>query len=253
MKKTSLLGILALIASASALPAQFNPLPNPRPVTTTGTQVDGYAQLINEQGWAGQTNASGWGSSAVNPTGFDPFGIMNVVFIGESASSRNSLGIRWGDEAVAFGGRSTIAETETLFQTMEAPLSINSGHFVSINLDGRSAFDFWLNLEPSRSDPSPGIWSLFNPGLNPASGRINGAGMNQFVVGGESYYLFSFRGAEENSDDDTNSVSFFLHFSQSDDTPFTPVPEPSVYGVFGALLLTGLIARRRLHKGSVAR
>lgn len=234
--------------SASALSAQFNPLPDGRDVFSSGAQVDAYAQLISDQGWANAINTSGWGSSPVSPTAFDPFGIMNVVFIGENAGPRNSLGIHWGLPPGPYGGRSTFGNTETLFEYVSAPASIASGHYVSINLDGNDTFDFWLNLEPSRSNLTPGIWSLFHPDINPSSGGTTGAGVEKLTIDGEDYFLFSYRESEEGSNDDTNTLAFFLHFSNPDETPFTPVPEPSVYGAFGALLLTGLIAWRRFPK-----
>lgn len=242
MKKLTFTLLVTIMVSASTLSAQFSRLPVSETGITDGA-ANGYQTLIESWG------TIDWGSTGANqPLGFSPGGEMNIVFM-NSNHALNDLGIFWGNPTGSYSGtsRTTISNSNTIFGGSEVPFQ--PGHFVSIDLNGRESFDFWLNVGYSRS--YKGIWSLFKEGYNPTATRGTLSGKEALIAGanGESYHLYSFENEKE-----AEFFSFFVHFSEPGSefdltSNFTPVPEPSTYGIIGALVLAGLIGCRRLRKG----
>lgn len=248
IKILSLTGAVALLGIASTMQAQFNPLPAANSVTGAGPFADAYAELIDTHGWNSRSVTALWGApqTPVEGAHFDAFGMMNIIFIGEGAAARNDFGIHWGVPETPYGNdNSTFDNSETVFRAIEAPASIQQGHFLTLALDGRTSFDFWVSAEIRRTTGPGGIWSLLNPSLNSTGSlsSLQGKGTLQ-MIDGEAYYLFAVARPGQEQDD----LVFGLHFFNADGAPFTPVPEPSTYGALGALLLFGMIFQRRLRK-----
>lgn len=222
------IGLVSLFASAAPLLAQFQPL----------SESD-YADLIAERNWGGELAWNPVDSSFDMATG--PFAVMNVGFISGTSGSWTSFGAQKGDP-VAFdsaAGPGAWSGNQTLFTAAGDPAG---GSFVSIPLNGEQSFDFWLNLEPaSRDNPYYCVWSLLNP--ESSTDHLVASGFEE-VIDDEIYYVFSFQDGTKRSS--SESLRFFVHFQG--DASLTAVPEPSFYGAVGALLLVGLILRRRFRR-----
>jgi PEP-CTERM motif-containing protein len=192
-------------------------------------------------------------------------GSIRIIFVGESAGWKNDFGYTYDGNPAG--------DSFTLFPNIQAlsPATVAFGDHVDISLSpGDANFDLWLNAVGGDNHPAPptqdgGVYTAFNPTnsmpflhsgnalwaasplwvdtsvstLVDASGHQNVA---TYLLGFEDWNL------DQGADRDFNDFAVALQFFAKDGTPLTPVPEPSTYGLIGALALLGLVARRRFKK-----
>ena len=193
-------------------------------------------------------------------------GTFRGIFTGETAKWQNDFGY-------SYNGQPASSESFTVFSNIQAltPATVAFGDHVDITFnagDPAMAFDWWFNGTDSftTTNPTPptangGVYTVFNP-LNsspyiaPGNVRfaqsplmvstwIPSAGMYQdvatYLVSVEDWRL------DRQTDADYSDFIFALQFFGPGGTPIgeTPVPEPSTYGLMGAVGLLGLAAWRR--------
>jgi hypothetical protein len=188
-------------------------------------------------------------------------GSVRIIFTGEDAGWTDSLGYSYT------GNPKTVGSSFTLFDRIEAngPNTINTffGDSADIKLSAGAAstFDFWYSAAGTDGpgpypSPSPygGVYSMFN---SPSNVRFADTPLwvNTWISATSSYenvatYLVSFEDWNVNNVPnpsliDYSDAMFALQFFGPDGKPFTPVPEPSTYGLIGAGALLGLAAVRR--------
>ncbi len=194
--------------------------------------------------------------ASINTTG----GTIQTIFVGESAGWKNNFGY-------SYDGNPSSVQSFSLFNNIQAPGNPANGTYTDIVLNAgqASTFDFWLDavgnqpggefggvytpIHETNSTPyiAPGnvVWATsaievptWVQSLN------NGAGGTEdvatYLVGFEDWRLDS-----NQVDKDYNDFVFAIQLFDQNGTPFTPVPEPSTYGLIGAAALLGLVARRR--------
>ncbi len=192
-------------------------------------------------------------------------GTIRSIFVGESAGWQNNFGYTYD------GKPNSATQSFTLFSSVQAAGAtpdITNGEYADISLSKGQAskFDFWLDGVGNTVNPTQfgGVYTAIDqanstPAIAPgnvlwASSAIevptfvqslnNGAGgwedVATFLVGFEDWRLDS-----SQADKDYNDFVFAIQLFDQNGTPFTPVPEPSTYGLIGAAALVGLVARRR--------
>jgi hypothetical protein len=214
--------------------------------------------------WSSATPASVLSfRSAINAGG----GTIRTIFTGETAGWLNDFGY-------TYSGQPQGPNSYTVWSDVQAvsPANINFGDYFDVSLAiGRAGnFDLWLNGTDSFStiNPTPttngGVYTAFNQGNSSpfaAPGNVRWATtpilVNTFLPAIGAYqdiatYLVSFEDwrIDRGSDRDYSDFVVGLQFYNANGQPFgpTPVPEPSTYGVIGAITLVGLILFRRLRK-----
>lgn len=191
-------------------------------------------------------------------------GTVRAIFTGESAGWLNNFGY-------TYSGIPQSADSYTVFNNIQAASGtpdISFGQHVDIALapGAASTFDFWLDGVGANgpdyvasNTEFGGVYTAFHAeNSNPyiSAGNVRWAQsplmVNTWVPALGAYadvgtYLVSFEDwrLDRGADGDSNDFMFALQFFSKDGTPFTPVPEPSTYGLIGAVALLGLVARRR--------
>lgn len=255
MKKThKITALCLLLGSSSMLSAQFTSLP---PAYGGGATDPYYQTMLTDTGYNPFTmdgsSTAGWDlpPSLTSGVDFDPSGYMRVFFVGQDAAWANStLGIRLGGATSQYDPNASLPGLD--FSIFDA--SVGYGFTVTIPLDGHTSFDFWLSTQNPDTQGQYGtdrlgIWSMFTPQHNNPNvpQTVQGKG-TEIVYNGEIFHLYAWEDVyrdHETSDDDFNDFVFAVQFFHGDDTPFSPVPEPSTYGVIGVLGLLGVISLRR--------
>lgn len=227
-------------------------------LTDPNTQSPDNALGLN---WASNVNLSAFTIlNTINAQG----GTVRAIFTGESAGWLNAFGY-------TYSGNPQGPDSFTVLKNIQSvPPTANTffGDYVDINLapGAASTFDFWLDgvgsngpdvvasntefggvytaIRASNSTPyllSGNVrWAQSPLMVNtwvPALGAY--ANVGTYLVSVEDWRL------DRGTDGDYNDFMFALQFFSKDGTPFTPVPEPSTYGLIGAVALLGLVARRR--------
>jgi len=194
----------------------------------------------------------------INATG----GFVRVIFTGESALWLNDFGY-------SYNGIPSSASSFTLFKDVQAlapgaNIAFGDNAVIGLTAGQASTFDLWLNGVGDKPAPTPptsngGVYTVFHPSnsspyvspgnvmfaqspLSVNTLKLDGTGyenVNTYLVSAEDFRL------DRGSDKDYNDFMFGLQFYDSKGNPFTPVPEPSTYGMIGGVALLGLIARRR--------
>jgi hypothetical protein len=215
----------------------------------------GTAPNANVTSFMNQVNAQG--------------GTIRSIFTGESGGWLNDFGY-------TYSGNPAGPQSYTVFQNIRAGggpgTTVTFGDSFDIQLDPgqASTFDFWLNgagvygpdnavgpttaggvytvFRPSASVPynSPGnvYWAQSPIFVNTWVQSLNGGAggymdVATWLVGIEDWRL------DRGSDADYNDFMFGIQIFNASGTPFTPVPEPSTYGLIGAAALAALVLRRR--------
>jgi hypothetical protein len=196
-------------------------------------------------------------------------GTIRVIFTGEDAGWTDSFGYSYS------GNPRTAGSSFTVFDRIEAngpnPINIHFGDYADISFvkGTLGSFDFWYSAagqDGSGPYTSPstygGVYTAFNPAASTpynSPGNVKFAGtplmVNTWIAADSKYenvatYLMSFEdwnlaNVPNPSLIDYSDGMFALQFFGPDGKPFTPVPEPSTYGLIGAVALLGLVAARR--------
>jgi len=110
-------------------------------------------------------------------------------------------------------------------------------------------FDIVLDSRDNNQNgqQSVGLFSTFFPDANDDTPPFKAEfSSTPFTTGGKDFTIVRLedKSTEDGGDNDINDI--FLAFSISDGEPAGAVPEPSTYGLIGALILGALVAKRRL-------
>jgi len=210
-----------------------------------------------------------WGSTAsadlqnimsqINADG----GSIRVIFLGESAGWWNDFGYTYT------GNPSSAGQSFSLWNDIQSVSPYSNPAFgdnatISLAKGEASTFDFWLNGANAGNWPNPapgapgGVYTAFNPANGDSAVNVS---WTQSYLSVRSYvdgtvandywnrtYLLGFEDVRGGGDADYNDFMVGLQFFRTDGTPFSPVPEPSTYGLMGAAALLAFVARRRFSK-----
>lgn len=270
MKKIIItLAALGLIAQANAQLWNGDPLP-----PTIGTPVVDSYFSVGDAGGVGLTEfdmdtgiefslqqygtkpadideANGWFDAANYAVLLDSDDVFKVTFLGKTAGWLNDFGMNVGGKnAYGYGGA-----PYTLWSTIDNgdPLIGEQFVFQFFGADG-TIIDFWLNSDDTTSG---GTYSVFYPGTSvpsnsglpdfdySARGKVFNVNdsftqtdRTVLVIAIEDWRTF---------DADFTDMFFAIEIPRIGEPQF-PVPEPSTYGLIGAMLLLGLVAVRRARR-----
>lgn len=196
--------------------------------------------------------AHGWINAASFGFSIGAGDTLVVTYLGKTAGWLNDFGINLGG-ANAYG-----PGAYTLWSAIDnGTPAIGDQYSITMAADAATTtVDFWLN---SNAAANGGTYSVFNPASSvPANsglpsfdysafGRLfsvndAGAGVDRtvLVIALEDWRDF---------DADFTDMFFAIEVYDRDGTPQFPVPEPSAYGLIGAIALLALVAARRLRRG----
>jgi len=171
----------------------------------------------------------------------------DIIFLGEDAGfNQTDLYFIAGDSQAPYS-------TKLVFENIDSEeMAYGSYRTVSfLDVDGNGTigddflFDFLLDSDEDQNivvgGTTQGEFHLFDAASDsPFADEQGNAYAN--LIEEEPYLMFSFEDLDD-SDYDFNDLFFAIKLRG---TPYNGVPEPSTYGIIGALLLLGAIARRRL-------
>jgi hypothetical protein len=140
------------------------------------------------------------------------------------------------------------------------PVNVHYGDYFDVSLAAGAAsnFDLWFKGDGLAS--AAGVYTPFHPANSSntvSPGNVMWAQQtvtaNTWIASLGAYmdvttYILGFEDwrLDRDSDHDYSDGVFALQFFTNSGTPFTPVPEPSTYGLVGAVALLGLAALRRV-------
>lgn len=211
--------------------------------------------------WANTAPTSVWNNlSAINAQG----GSVRGIFLGETAGWYNDFGFTFSGSPASPG-----ADAFTVFENIQAvgpTPTVSFGQYFDVRLSrGEAAtFDLWLNGSGSFAPPdagtSPfgGVYTVFHPTTANVRFAQEPLMVSTWINATIGYrdvatYLVSIEdwNLTAGSDRDFSDFVFALQFydqngnPQGPDVPPVPVPEPSTYGLIGAITLLGLVAWKR--------
>lgn len=180
----------------------------------------------------------------------------DIIFVSEFAGWKNNLDIALNVTAAgAIDGSSTVLN---VFENVDLPTpTLGDYRRLTVQNNMVGFFDFILDSTDATDagGADGGKWRMYYPAFNdPTSGFSYGYtdnGSANTYNAGTGTVLFAFEDWNQNTsgvtpnnpapDDDRNDFVFALQFAG-----YTAVPEPSTYGIIGAIALLGLIAARRI-------
>jgi hypothetical protein len=189
-------------------------------------------------------------------------GSVRVIFLGESAGWLNDFGYTYS------GLPQDLANSYSLWNDIQSVppgnIAFGDSATISLNKGEASTFDFWLNGARSFTSTNGtvgapgGYYTTFDQSNGQSSVNVyftqDFLSVRSYVDGTlandiwNATFLVGYEDVRYGGDQDYNDFMVALQFFRADGTPFTPVPEPSTYGLIGAVALVGLIARRRFSK-----
>ena len=259
------LAALGLVASSNAQLWDGNPLPAAFPVPSS---VDAYFAdggllsefdtdigiefSLQESGTkpAGINGANGWVDASNFAVILEDGDRVTITYLGKTAGWKNDFGLNIGGTN-AYG-----AGARTLWSSIEdgAP-PVGDQYNFTLGSGGPITLDFWLNSDYA---PNGGTYSIFYPGTSVPSNSglpdfdysalgkifnvhdsISDTNRTILVIAIEDWRDF---------DRDFTDMFFAIEIYDRDGTPQFPVPEPSTYGLIGAMLLLGLVVVRRARR-----
>jgi hypothetical protein len=230
---------------------------------TLGTPHPGTPDNVLGLNWASTSVQALNLRSQVNTLG----GSIRTIQVGDSGQWLNDFGI-------TLDGNPASASSFTVLSDIQAktgtpyPVNFTFGSYFDVNfgIGAAASYDVWLNgvggdglVNPVPPTQFGGVYTAFNPANSMpynAPGNVmwttTALMVNTWIPTLGVYmdvptYLVGFEDWKLNngSDKDFNDAMFAFQFFKPDGTPFTPVPEPSTYGLIGAVALLGLVAARR--------
>jgi hypothetical protein len=214
--------------------------------------------------WGAMAPGQVWAiMNSINTSG----GTIRGIFTGETAGWYNDFGYTYDGSPLAPGSESYTVFSNTQFV---GPATINFGDHIDVSLVAgeASSFDFWLNATDSfnSTNPTPpttngGVYTAFRPNnsspwIAPGNVRWTQSALmvNTWIESTSSYqdvatYLVAFEDwrLDRGADNDYSDFILAVQFFDTNGNPFgdNPVPEPSTYGLMGAIGLLGLVAWKR--------
>jgi len=224
--------------------------PGPGPDGLSEFDMDsGFDFSLSELGTkpAGITEAGGWFDASNFAILLEPEDIVRITFLGKTAGWTNDFGMNLGGTGVSGPGAYTLWESIVAGD----PLIGTQTGFVQ-GANDPAVIDFWLN---SSAAANGGTYSMFFPGTSDPSNT--GLPLYDYSARGRIFNVNdSFSGTERSilvmaiedwRDFDRDFTDWFFAIEVGDrfgDQQFG-VPEPSTFGLIGAMALLGLAVIRR--------
>lgn len=242
---------------AVASDANYTGVPSPTANQPDGTAIDGPAR--DWSGWSANWGATGLKSKIDNPF-FNPLTAtkdltIELVFLGETAGW-------WDDWGYTLNGTTDVILADSV-QTIGwqknrkfgdyTYLTLKPGESLDLFVTGTGVFGGVFDGVPSVGSAG-GKYYVYEPGNNTPGDATQQSYFGNLAplasVRGPSYLdpftIMAFediRPGGAGRDGDFND--FLFAFRAGYDIPQGPVPEPSTYGLLGAVALLGFVAYRR--------
>ncbi len=266
----SLSGVLALSAGAQIVP------PFPAGIDTFGSasynnttlwaqnDANSLGDLYFDSEGTESSVVSSWASGPINlaaALGSNPWlptgGSVQVIFLGETAGWENDFGYITSSSPAVYNP--LITNIENSKDNNVAGANIASGEVTTVNYSAGQTLDFFLNSGGNPADNQGGMFFAFSSNNLFAGSDVtsnvkwttrdvettyfNGTSV---VTNNVKTLLVGFEDVRDGvwfGDNDANDLVMAFQFLP---TQPNPVPEPSTYGLIGAVALMGLVIRRRM-------
>lgn len=200
---------------------------------------------------AGINGANGWVDASNFAVTLEEGDSLIVTYLGKTAGWLNDFGMTVGGmNAYEVGG----GDAHTLWTAIDNGVPAIGDQY-TFGVSESTIIDFWLN---SGGNPPPalgGTYSIFYPGTSDPSNTGPGYSAlgkvfnvhDSFADKNRSILVVAIEDWRD-FDSDFTDLFFAIEIYDRDGTPQFPVPEPSTYGLIGAMLLLGLVAVRRARR-----
>ena len=195
----------------------------------------------------GIDEAGGWFDASTFAVSLDAGDLVRITYLGKTAGAINDFGLNFGGSNAYGAGAYTLWESIT----NTAPAFGEQFSFVAA---ASTSIDFWLNaVDPTQG----GTYSIFDPASSvPSNSGLPGFdysargrvfNVNDSISGNDRTVLVIAIEDWRDHDYDFTDMFFAIEIPRIGEPQF-PVPEPSTYGLIGAMLLLGLVAVRRARR-----